>query len=331
MERINQIWSQQEATRTAFEYLMQKYSGEIGAELYIAYHVPVKKFCLILKGRHLRGVNVRQFAELQEIKVYLAKTSEDVDKMLIVIELYDSSNREIFSVLCADLIHSMPDSRDEKYVTDHIFRRLKTWKAIFESGMRGILSVEQQTGLYGELYVLRQLLQWHENKENVIFSWTGPDRDARDFQYMDWGIEVKTTVKSATNLVKISNKKQLDIRLTGKLYLYRIALERLNQTGDSLPAIVREIGKLLEDDTMAYDRFRYCLCQAGYSGTDEEEYGRYGYRLRDCELYDVHGSFPRIVETDLPEGVEEISYIINLAGAREYKVNEEAVLKNLTI
>ena len=310
---------------------MQRYSGETGAELFVAYHVPVKKYCLILQGRHLQEVNIRQFAELQEIKVCLARTSDDRDKMLVVIELRDSSNREIFSVLCADLIHSVPDSRDEKCVTDHIFRRLKTWKSIFESGMKGVLSAEQQTGLYGELYVLRQLLQWHENKVNVVLSWTGPNRDARDFQYRNWGIEVKTTVKSDTDLVQISSKKQLDVRLTGELYLYRIALERLNQTGESLPEIVREIAELLEDDVVAYDHFRYCLYQAGYSFTDGEEYGRYGYRLRGCDLYGVCGEFPRIGEPDLPQGVEEISYVINLAGCREYKVNEESVLKNLTI
>lgn len=331
MEKINQIWNQQEHTPTEYEYLMQKYSGEMYAEIFVAFHVPVKKFCLIVQGRHLHNVNVKQFTGLQEIKVFLIRTSDEDNAALIVIELQNSSNREIFSVLCADLIHSVKDGSDEKWVTDHIFRRLKTWKAIFESGRTGALTEEQQIGLYGELYLLRLLLEHQENAINVVHSWTGPDKEARDFQFSNWGIEVKTSAGSDTHLVKISNKKQLDTQLVERLYLYRITLERLNQTGESLPELIEKIERLLEQDAAAYDRFCFCLYQAGYFKTDEEEYRGCGYRIRSREMYEVHDRFPRLEEAGLPAGVEEISYVINLACCRAYHVNEEFVLKNLMI
>jgi hypothetical protein len=61
------------------------------------------------------------------------------------------------------------------------------------------------------------------------------------------------------------------------------------------------------------------LLEAGYLDEQAHLYSR-GYVLRSFHAFEVKEGFPRLLEEDLPTGVGEVSYSIDLAMAKPYEV-----------
>src|SRR6478736_1507180 len=67
--------------------------------------------------------------------------------------------------------------------------RLESWQALL--GAVSLLSMEQQLGLMGELWVLRRLIA--VRGPEAVDTWTGPLGETHDFRFGDVEVEVKTT------------------------------------------------------------------------------------------------------------------------------------------
>lgn len=147
--------------------------------------------------------------------------------------------------------------------------------------LNNLASLESMTGLFGELYLLRELLFSGYSREDVIEWWTGPDNSARDFQIDIGGedpvfIEVKTTKKSIfPRIHHISNLKQVIQEDGERLFIASIGLTSSlpdDATAYSITGLAEEIAARLISSRELLDSFKNSLIRYGELDGDGEGY-----------------------------------------------------------
>ena len=242
----------------------------------------------------------------------------------IRIELTDVSYRDIFLVVSSDILDRLLSINDESQSTVILQRRIDHWKKFMQaSGPEG-LTRSEQIGLYGELLVLRSLLEFPGNEDIALESWLGPNGSNQDFVLGAHAIEVKTTASNEPTRVRISNERQLDTIGLSLLFLCHIGVDEKAYAGISLPTLVDEIISVLPRHLSA--TFIDTLAIAGYLNVQRDLYEAIGYIERIRVYYQVSEGFPRIIPSDLMDGVSEVSYQIDLSAAKTLKRPEQHVL-----
>jgi hypothetical protein len=246
----------------------------------------------------------------------------------IDIVLRDDAHSDIFTALVADLLSSLAVSGKPGTSGDLLLARLEDWRRLLATVSAQGLAAEQQRGLFGELSVLRDLLL-PEAGGAAVLAWTGPDRQLQDFQFPEGAIEVKTTSGNRAEIVRITNERQLDYRPAGQLFLVTIALDaRREGLGPTLPDLVGDLrSKMRPLGTTA--EFEQRLNMWGYLETQAHLYKDWHYTVRLRLVHAVDGSFPRITERDLPDGLSDVSYMLDLHAASSFRTSEPEMIRNL--
>src|SRR5690606_35803332 len=157
-------------------------------------------------------------------------------------------------VLCEDLMASIENVNTELALVSELFNRFEKWKSLFQiAGSQGLSEIEQR-GLFGELFLLRKLLQIYNFPSSVLNSWVGCERQIRDFQFGTWSIEVKTTHGNNHQRLHISSERQLDCSQLQYLLLFHLSLEARQQAGETLNDVVNSIRVMLQADFISFNR-----------------------------------------------------------------------------
>ena len=212
-----------------------------------------------------------------------------------------------------------------------LLNRFEKWKSLFTKIASEGLSSEEQRGLFGELYFIRKFMQRNQNYSALLNTWVGPANEVRDFQMGNWAMEIKTTHGNNHQKIQISSERQLDVTHLEKLYIYHVSLEKAQESGETLNQIVSSITNLLASDTIALNRFRSKLYEAGYFEQHLLLYDTIGYFIRQDTFYSVEAAFPRIQENELRSGVGDVKYSIILSQCDEFIQTEESVFQTLII
>ena len=329
MKKIKEIWNDLENDESVSQGILYKrFSKDILPDVFVAFQQP-EGFIGI--AAHIKDtvVDVRRYANLRDISVEEFIDNKLKGKKVYFFKLLNNQHRDIFSVLCEDLLSAISKLTDEKIVIRELFNRFEKWKSLFDKANLEGLSNEEQRGLYGELYFLRKFLSDADNITLKIKSWTGPSKEIKDFQFGSWGLEVKTTTGNNHQKIHISNERQLDTSNITNLYLNHLSLELREGAGETLPEIVDSIIEILKNDIPAFNQFKNLLFEAGYFEHHRELYLSKGYLIRNNTYYRVEGDFPRIEENNIPSGVGDVKYSIIVSGCSEYIVTENEVLQNL--
>ncbi len=152
----------------------------------------------------------------------------------------------------------------------------------------------------------------------ALDAWIGHRHAHQDFQLADAAIEVKTSIAKQLIEIRIANERQLDDRGLPSLYLAILLLTELEKGGESLPNLVRnlrEVASAAGGIAVLESKLR----DAGYVDEHAPLYRR-GYVLRSFHAYQVRSGFPRLLEEDLPTGVGDVTYAIDLALAKPFEV-----------
>lgn len=173
--------------------------------------------------------------------------------------------------------------------------------------------------------------QHNQNYSAVLNTWVGPASEVRDFQMGNWALEVKTTHGNNHQKIQISSERQLDITHLEKLYIYHVSLEKAQESGETLNQIVSSISNSLASDTIALNRFRSKLYEAGYFEQHLLLYDTIGYFIRQDTFYSVEAAFPRIQENELRSGIGDVKYSIILSQCEEFIQTQESVFQTLII
>jgi len=245
------------------------------------------------------------------IEVRAVPTASDKLWGYAEVRLSDARYAEVYESLADDLVGHVSSANASSPAIDRLVDRIRRWEAFLKIvGPEG-LGPERRAGLFGELHVMREHLLPLSTRLGVN-AWVGPSGAQQDFQASTWALEVKTSRVKLPISVRISGERQLDDAGLMFLGLAHVGLEQRQGSGETLPQIVASVRSLLATSPTS-ESFEARLLEAGYHAVHEHLYVRDGYTVRFDQLFQVTTDFPRIIETDLSEGIGDVSYSIAIA------------------
>lgn len=299
-------------------------------ELYLGMNIPNRKRLLLVRmpANWSEDTSIYPRWKGLDIYVYRSEESSGCAHFLAVSQGTQSTN-EVFQSLIADLCNSILLNNNLERVEELIHHRLFRWKVFFEEQKQEGLSFEAQQGLFGELKFIRDYLIPCLGGAAAVRGWTGSLGLNRDFQFGRHAIEVKTTTSKQHQKIIISNERQLDTSGIDHLDILFFPLEIVEGEGEDLLLMISDIIKALEHDEASTAIFNNKLFEAGYLDVHAERYRR-KYFCRKGKSYRVSEGFPRILESDLPSGVGDVSYSIMLSACDRFEVPISQVLSDIS-
>lgn len=288
-----------------------------------------------ITGQHLYIMAVANNVTIPELKNYRFKgveiytlQSETESKIELYIYLLDNDLKDIFSLFIQNILEEIEKSVTESEAIKTTLNVVSKWKKLFDKINFNGLSLEQQKGLIGELLFLNTLLDDEKTIANALNSWTGAEQDfqAKDFTLGSVGVEVKFTASKQPR-IKVSNERQLDAENLSELFLILYSTEAVKDNGISLNSIVEQTRQKISTEEER-NVFNAKLQLNGYFDQDKEHYGRM-YSLKRAFVFNVTSDFPKIVKGQLPLGIYDTSYSIEISAVENFIVEPEIIFEKI--
>jgi Putative PD-(D/E)XK family member, (DUF4420) len=156
--------------------------------------------------------------------------------------------------------------------------------------------------------------------------WTGPKGTQQDFQFSRCAIEVKTTSAKQHQKLAIASERQLDGTGAGTIVLLHLSLDVRQGQGETLTTMVANVRSLVAGDAIARDELENLLFEIGYLDIHANRYDNIGYTIREHNYFKVGTDFPKIIESDLRNGVGDVRYTISVAECKRFSIPESEVI-----
>lgn len=326
--KVSEVWADMASQISATNGLvLRRCQTTVFPNIFIAITSPEGFKCLAASVPDTVRIDVSRFTGLRDVSVETSENGPNKGEQFLIFKLLDSRLDEIFAVLCDDLIETVAHVRDDETLVSELLNRFERWRTLFDKAASSGLSNESQRGLFGELNFIKKALDNDSNPLELFDSWMGPAGSIRDFQKGLSAVEVKTTIGSNHQRVRISSERQLDRSNLQNLFLFVLSLDQLQAAGESLNALVDSITTRL--DQVQLNRFRSKLFEYGYFDHDRELYEGTGYVVRRESAFEVLDDFPRIEEKDIPAGVGEVKYSIVLSNCEKFQVSDHNLLEGM--
>lgn len=243
-----------------------------------------------------------------------------------VLKLEKHVDKDIFLSLCGTLIASLQPLTDSATALAVILTSIKRWKMFMAGRNRRILSPEEIRGLFSELQFLRFLYQGCLNEKAAVEAWVGPEASHQDFIFGDTAVEIKSVSGRERSTVRISSEDQLET-LCDNLFLVIFRLTEMSESGQamSLNAVVRHIEEELTA-AVAIEEFQRRLAAYGY--IEIREYDNPKFVVAARHAYFVDKDFPRLIRSQMPDGIVRTTYEIELEKISAFKCAMERVTEN---
>jgi hypothetical protein len=328
MTKIDTIWTELENDESFHSgILFKRYSASVLPDVYVAIRTPEKLRCLAAHVLNDNAPDTQNWNNLKDIKVELLKDERNTSKTYLLILILNQQHKDIFSVLCEDLINQISSIVDEKTLIKTLLNRLAKWQTLFEKLRQQGLTPEAQRGLFGELYFLRKFLSNVGNKGYCINSWQVPSNTVQDFHHGNWAVEVKTTHGNNHQKIHISSERQLDNSVVPNIFLFHLSLDIRNNYGESLNDIVERLEDYLKNDIPELNSYKLKLYEIGYFDEHKSIYQDTGYTIRQESIYKVDGDFPRIIEPEIRHGVGDVKYSIVVGDCLSFTSTESELFQ----
>ncbi len=277
-------------------------------------------------------MSVSKNVEIPELKNYRFKgveifPVETDDFCELNIYLLDNDLKDIFSLFIQNILEDIAESVTENEAVTKTLNVISKWKKLFDKINFNGLSIEQQKGLIGELLFINHLLDHQKSSSTILNAWTGPDFEDKDFVFGATGIEIKLTSSKYPKL-KITNEGQLDAQNLNELFLILYTVEDVKENGFTLNSLIDQIQEKLSANIDELKFFNERLMLLGYFEDDKEHYNKI-YSLKKIYTYSVSEEFPKIIKSQLPIGVYNTSYFIELSAVENFSVEMEEITQNI--
>ena len=242
----------------------------------------------------------------------------------VEIVLTDTQHRDIFDLLVRDLVEAAEQPEEEGAGVARLMARLSNWQQLLHRLSPRGLSSEAQLGIWGELWVLREVLAPAIGIRDAINAWRGPMGADQDFQMGVVCIEVKTSAAHSLDGIPVASERQLEVPEDVVLVLLGLSVDARIGHGETLGDMVRVVRSSAAEAgclSMLDDRLEGGGCGAG----DVQLHGDMGYSVRSSAPFLVGPDFPKLVSTDLLVGVSDVRYRISLASCRSHMMGAEAL------
>jgi hypothetical protein len=308
-------------------YLTRRVLPDVNYDVYLAIEKPLNIRMLILRVRSKfldRKTTYPSSRSFVVNRIALQQDSEEYATLQLV--LTNPRHKDIFTTLVQDIVDSLALVSEERAAVSEFITRLRRWQTFLEKNNPEGLSEIAQQGLYGELWFLRQVV--FPNLESVkgIRCWTGPKATSQDFQFPGCAVEVKTTSTKQHQTLSIASERQLDDTGIGTIVLLHISLDLRQEQGETLPEIVASVRSLVASDAIAKDELENLLFEVGYLDIHATRYEKTGYIIREHNYFKVGADFPRIIESDLRNGIGDVRYTISVAECKRFSIAESEVI-----
>jgi hypothetical protein len=288
-----------------------------------------------ITGQHLYIMDVAKNVAIPELKNYRFKgveiytlPNEAENKIELYIYLLDNDLKDIFSLFIQNIIEDIEKCVTESEAINTTLNVVSKWKKLFDKINFNGLSLEQQKGLIGELLFLNTLLNNEKTYANAVNTWTGAEQDfqAKDFTLSSVGAEVKFTASKQPRII-VSNERQLDAENLSELFLILYSTEAVKDNGISLNSIVEQTRQKISTEEER-SVFNAKLQLNGYFDEDKEHYGRM-YSLKKMFVFNVTSDFPKIIKGQLPLGIYDTSYSIEISAVENFIVEPEIIFEKI--
>lgn len=246
----------------------------------------------------------------------------------LIIILQENELSDIFTMFIEDIINSISIVSSINDALLKISQRVSYWKRLFGKFTGGLLTPQQQRGLYGELLILEILLKQTNNHVKVLEAWQAPAGTNQDFYFNTIAIEVKTS-KSNNPAIKIANEFQLDSSLFNNLFIAFIRLSEMQGGADTLLLKINDIRSILQAFPLLLDDFNLKLSDLGISRDLESEYDKTSYNIRNITYYQVTDDFPKIISSMADRAISHISYEISPNECSEFEISSDTLIKEV--
>jgi Putative PD-(D/E)XK family member, (DUF4420) len=326
---VEKTWHllEQESSELSSGYLTRRIFPEVKYDIYLAIEKPSNTRLLMLRfssGCLDRKIIYPSSSSFTVNRIVLPQDGKDYGTLQLV--LTNPRDQDIFTTLVQDIVNVLSLIPEGKAAVSAFIVRLKRWQSFLEKHNPEGLSTIAQQGLYGELWFLRQLVLPYLGLFSGTRSWTGPRATQQDFQFSGCAVEVKTTSAKQHQKLTIASERQLDDTGTGTIVLLHLSLDVRQGQGETLPAIVANIRALVADDTLAKDELENCLFEVGYLDIHASRYEETAYSIREYNYFKVENDFPRIIESDLRNGVGDVRYTISVAECKRFSIPASEVI-----
>jgi len=261
---------------------------------------------------------------LRNIDIRLAEQSEDTTSLVLSLE--EPDNKDIFYLLCRDIINAANTAKNEKEAINNLIKRTRRWHYLLRSG-RTKLSLEEQKGLIGELVVLDEIMLKVLSNKDALVSWIGPAGGPKDFQFGSIAIEAKARRGGSVPYISISSEHQLDDTSISALYLHVVELgPQAARDPDSftISDMVHNVrNKLDSSDPRNIADYDDILISSGFDY--DYDYSDTHWILMNRHLYQVSEGFPRIIASEIVSGVTSVSYSITLTSCEQFRCGLDTV------
>lgn len=285
-----------------------------------------------ITGQHLYIMSVSKNVEIPELKNFKFKGVEifhiETDNTFeLNIYLLDNELKDIFSLFIQNILEDVVDSVTESEALTKSLNVISKWKKLFDKINFNGLSTEQQKGLIGELLFFNYLLENEKTSSSILNAWTGPDNEDKDFRFGSIGVELKLT-SSKYPKIKITNEGQLDTQNLSELFLVLYTVEDVKDNGISLNTLINLIRSKLATNIDELKFFNERLMLIGYFDEDKEHYNKL-YSIKKTYCFEVSSEFPKIIKSQLPFGIYNTSYSIEISALENYITEIESIIQKM--
>lgn len=241
----------------------------------------------------------------------------------LVVLLRDGEQRELFANLGGDIVAAAAPATDCQGALARAVQRTLRWHHLLRGGRSGVLSLEEQRGLVGELGFLDRLCELLSPRA-AIEAWRGPTGAAKDFELSACLVEVKARRGASKPFVQISSADQLSDVADCRLFLVVASVDAaVKPDGLALTDHVRIMDeKFAGADLEAYQLWEEAIAATGFRF--EDDYSDRRWSTGQIAHFEVGPSFPRIV-TPLATGVSEVRYRIALDACQDHAIEAEVI------
>lgn len=219
---------------------------------------------------------------------------------------------DMFARMAEDVVGMLEDYRhvEDQTLFQLFLGRIKAWQEFMHQARAEILGPEAETGLVGELCFLKSLLERGLPAATALDGWHGPLDGLHDFLFGLGAIEVKSTVATHSFPATVGSLEQLDASLVSPLFLAGVRLVS-DASGTTLPAIIDDILRGLEDKPEARGRFESLVLRAGFLRAFSDRYRR-RFALADTRILLVDGVFPALTRNNVNPAIRKARYELDL-------------------
>jgi Putative PD-(D/E)XK family member, (DUF4420) len=259
-------------------------------------------------------------------------TVERVDlgdgKSWLALTRKSSGSSELFLAMACDVIGAVESdgTADPKRLARAFLGRVRAWQEFMRKGAQ-VLSPEEEIGLFGELAVLRAIIDAGVPMEVAVSSWVGPNDANQDFELGTGAIEVKSTISPVSFPARISSLTQLDDAVLQPLFVVGVRLTQ-STAGQSLPEVIASMTQAVSANQEASRLFKNKVFAAGYYIAHAGSYPR-KFVASAPRVVEVKAGFPRLTLGTVPTGITEAKYSLDLEAPLRHAIGIELALKKL--